>query len=73
MPKKKNAVLTDYLPPQNTEAEKALLASMLLEEEALIKGFEGVKKEFFYDLRHQTIFESAQNLFEKNRKSRPCP
>ncbi len=65
---KKNIPVSEQIPPQNIEAEKALIASMLLEEEALIRGLEIVKKEFFYDNRHQLIFSAIQEIFEKNIK-----
>ncbi|MCM8822497.1 MAG: replicative DNA helicase [Candidatus Omnitrophica bacterium] len=68
MANRKNTSTSEQVPPQNIEAEKALLASMLLEEDALIRGLEVVKKEFFYDNRHQLIFNAIGDLFEKNIK-----
>ncbi len=68
MANKRNSQVVEQIPPQNIEAEKALLASMLLEEDALIRGFEIVKPDFFYDNRHQLIFKAIQELFEKNIK-----
>ncbi|MCM8764891.1 MAG: replicative DNA helicase [Candidatus Omnitrophica bacterium] len=68
MANRKSAPIGEQVPPQNIEAEKALLASMLLEEEALIRGLEIVRKEFFYDNRHQLIFNAIGDLFEKNIK-----
>ncbi|HON05825.1 MAG TPA: replicative DNA helicase [Candidatus Ratteibacteria bacterium] len=65
---KKNLPVSEQVPPQNTEAEKAFIASMLLEEDALIRGLEIIKKDFFYDNRHQLIFSAMQDLFEKNIK-----
>ncbi len=68
MANRKSTPVSDQVPPQNIEAEKALLASMLLEEDALMRGLEIVRKEFFYDNRHQLIFNAIQELFDKNIK-----
>ena len=65
---KKNAQLFEKVPPQNIEAEKALLGCMLIDEEARIKTLETVKKDFFYTPSHQKIFSTIVNLFEKNEK-----
>ncbi|MCM8815112.1 MAG: replicative DNA helicase, partial [Candidatus Omnitrophica bacterium] len=66
MANRKSAPTGEQIPPHHIEAEKALLASMLLEEDALIRGLEIIKKEFFYDSRNQLIFSAIQDLFEKN-------
>lgn len=66
MPRKKNEKILDKIPPQNTEAEKALLGCMLIDEEARIKTFESVRKIFFYSKVHQQIFSSIVKLFEKS-------
>ncbi|MFN4227021.1 MAG: replicative DNA helicase [Candidatus Ratteibacteria bacterium] len=68
MPKKKQEVPIDRIPPQNIDAEKALLGCMLLDEEARIKVLENFKPEFFYNEAHQKIFSSIVKLFEKGEK-----
>ena len=69
MPKKKQEEIpVDRIPPQNIEAEKALLGCMLLDEEARIKVLENFKVEFFYNEAHQKIFSSIVKLFEKEKK-----
>ncbi|MCS7180869.1 MAG: replicative DNA helicase [bacterium] len=68
MPRKKEEIFTDKIPPQNIEAEKALLGCMLIDEEAKIKVLENFKKEFFYSEAHQKIFSSISKLFEKGEK-----
>ncbi|MCM8833199.1 MAG: replicative DNA helicase [Candidatus Omnitrophica bacterium] len=69
MPKKKQEEIpVDRIPPQNIEAEKALLGCMLLDEEARIKVLENFKVEFFYNEAHQKIFSSIVKLFEKGEK-----
>ncbi|MFA5646400.1 MAG: replicative DNA helicase [Candidatus Ratteibacteria bacterium] len=60
--------LKQHVPPHNPEAERALLASMLLDEEAAVMAFENIRADFFSDRRHQVIFEGMQELFEKSRK-----
>ncbi|MCM8804105.1 MAG: replicative DNA helicase, partial [Candidatus Omnitrophica bacterium] len=68
MPKKKNEIFVDKIPPQNIEAERALLGCMLIDEEARIKVLENFKKEFFYNEGHQKIFSSIVKLFEMGKK-----
>jgi replicative DNA helicase len=68
MPKKKEEIPVDKIPPQNIEAEKALLGCMLLDEEARIKVLENFKVEFFYNEAHQKIFSSIVKLFERGEK-----
>ncbi|MGC8977209.1 MAG: replicative DNA helicase [Candidatus Ratteibacteria bacterium] len=68
MPRKKNEIPFDKIPPQNIEAERALLGCMLIDEEARIKVLENFKKEFFYDEAHQKIFASIVKLFEMGKK-----
>jgi len=68
MSKKKNIDIDGHLPPQDTEAERALLACMLLDEDACAVAFETLREEFFYEQRHQYIFEALKSLFEKGQK-----
>ncbi|MFC1780188.1 replicative DNA helicase [Patescibacteria group bacterium] len=56
------------LPPQSKEAERAVLGSLLLDEEAIMKVVDFLKHDHFYDPRHGIIYESIVELFE-NRKS----
>jgi len=68
MPAKKKESEFEKVPPQNIEAEKALLGCMLIDEESRIKVFETVKKDFFYSTAHQQIFSSMVKLFERNKR-----
>jgi len=68
MPGKKKESELEKIPPQNIEAEKALLGCMLIDENARIKAFETVKKDFFYAPAHQQIFSSMVKLFERNER-----
>jgi replicative DNA helicase len=47
--------LADKLPPQNLEAERACLGSMLLDREAIEVAIELLKDEEFYSLQHKII------------------
>ena len=53
------------IPPHNTEAEKALLGSIMLRPEVLYEVGDVVKKEAFYSEKHRIIFETMIELFSK--------
>ncbi|MFO0920445.1 MAG: replicative DNA helicase [Candidatus Saccharimonadales bacterium] len=53
------------VPPQNTEAEASLLGAVLIDNEALVKIADRVSPDDFYDERHQRIYESIMQLYEK--------
>ncbi|MFC5406684.1 replicative DNA helicase [Cohnella soli] len=57
----------DRIPPQNLEAEQAVLGAILLEVEALIAAMERLKAEDFYSVSHQRIFEGMIVLNEENK------
>jgi len=50
------------VPPHDVEAEQAVLGSMLLSEEAIVKAGEILEGADFYRLRHQLIFETIMAL-----------
>lgn len=52
----------DRIPPQNLEAEQAVLGAILLDGEALITALERVSDEDFYRTAHQHIFAAMQEL-----------
>lgn len=54
------------IPPQNIDAEKSLLGSILLDEEVLIDVAEIVRPTDFYDKRHASIYAGIIRLFEKH-------
>ena len=56
----------ERLPPQNLEAEMAILGSMLLEEEALMQAAELLEAEAFYKDAHQKIFTAFLDLYKNN-------
>ncbi|MCR8658511.1 replicative DNA helicase [Paenibacillus endoradicis] len=59
--------LFDRVPPQNMEAEQAVIGAALLQAEALITALERVKSEDFYSSAHQLIFEAMIDLGENSQ------
>ncbi|QGG58957.1 replicative DNA helicase [Paenibacillus sp. B01] len=57
----------DRVPPQNLEAEQAVLGAVLLQAEALITAMEKVRPEDFYLSSHQLVFEAMIELGENNQ------
>ena len=57
----------DKVPPQNLEAEMAVLGSMLLDEEAIATGVEILDRNFFYKDTHQKIFQAISDLYAANK------
>ncbi len=58
--------LYEKVPPQNREAEMSVLGAMFFDEIALAKAIEVLSPDFFYDLRHQNIFNVMTTLFSRN-------
>lgn len=55
------------VPPQNLEAEMALLGSIMLRPESLYEIIDIVSGESFYSEKHRIIFESMMELFSKHQ------
>ncbi len=55
------------LPPQNLEAEQAVLGSMLLDEEAVLQAVELIDESFFYKGTHAKIFQAIVRLFDASK------
>lgn len=55
------------IPPQNIEAEKAVLGAMMLSDEAIGTALEQLDSFYFYETRHQKIFESIRDLYSQRR------
>lgn len=53
------------VPPQNVEAEQAVLGTILLQDKSLLKVVELIKPDDFYRDAHKTIFEVMVHLFEQ--------
>ncbi len=56
----------EKIPPQNLEAEQSLLGAILLDKEAMLKIADIVDIDDFYKDGHRRIFESMQELYNKN-------
>jgi replicative DNA helicase len=59
-------LMYDRIPPQNLEAEQAVLGAILLEAEALVAAMERLKSEDFYSVSHQRIFDAMTALNDDN-------
>lgn len=57
--------ITGKLPPQNIEAEMAVLGALMLDENAVLKVADILSPEDFYRTAHRRIFEAVLRLFEK--------
>jgi replicative DNA helicase len=62
-----NDVLIDRLPPQNIEAEQAVLGAIFLEPEALTLASEILTPEDFYRTSHQKIFSVMLKLNDEGK------
>lgn len=52
------------MPPQNLEAEQAVLGTILLQDKSLVKVIEIIEPEDFYRDAHKTIFRAMLQLFD---------
>ncbi|HFQ90096.1 MAG TPA: replicative DNA helicase [Desulfobulbus sp.] len=59
-------VSPNMLPPQNVEAEQAVLGTILLQDKSLLKVVEIITPDDFYRDAHKTIFRAMLTLFEKH-------
>lgn len=63
---KVNSKIADGLPPQNIEAEKSLIGSILLDQASLNRVADFLRPQDFYNRVHQIIYEAILKLFGKN-------
>ena len=56
-----------YLPPQNLEAEVAVLSAMLQDKDTIPLVLDKIDKSAFYKDNHQRIFQAIIELYEKNK------
>jgi len=59
--------LIDRIPPQNIDAEKALLGSIMLENEVILYAQNTVKPEDFYKQSHALLFKAMLDLLSKDK------
>ncbi|KPV57922.1 MULTISPECIES: replicative DNA helicase [Paenibacillus] len=60
------SLFMDRIPPQNLEAEQAVLGAILLDGDALVTAMERVTSDDFYRGSHQRIFEAMIEIAEAN-------
>jgi replicative DNA helicase len=56
----------ERIPPQSVEAEKAVLGSVMMDNESIGKAIEILDSTHFYRTAHQKIFAAALILYERN-------
>ena len=56
------------LPPQNLEAEQAVLGSILLREKSLPEVVDILRSEDFYRDAHRLVFDAILTLFDQNER-----
>ncbi|MCH4167597.1 MAG: replicative DNA helicase, partial [Megasphaera sp.] len=56
------------IPPQNVEAEQAVLGAMMLDHNAVIVAMEKLQPHDFYREVHRVIFEAMQHLHHDNKE-----
>lgn len=61
-----NEVWQDRIPPQNIEAEQAVLGSVFLDAETIIDTMEYIEPKDFYHRGHQIIFETMIELNDRS-------
>ena len=60
-------VITDRMPPQNVDAEMAVLGAMLLESEAIGIAIERLSPDNFYHDTHKKLFQYVIGLYNENK------
>lgn len=55
------------VPPQNLEAERAVLGAMLIAEEAIGRVIELLDTAFFYEMAHQKVFGAVLKLYSDKK------
>jgi len=60
-------ILLDKIPPQNLEAEMAVLGSMLIDESAVPCALEILDADSFYKDTHRNIFQAIIDLYNSNK------
>jgi replicative DNA helicase len=58
-----------YVPPQSLEAERAALAAMLLDGDAVGRAIEYIDPEEFYRVSHQRIYAAIIALYNRNERA----
>ena len=61
-----DGLITPRIPPNDTEAEQAVLSSMLFDRDAIAIAYEHLVGEDFYRPDHKALYEAMLELFIKN-------
>jgi len=59
--------MIEKIPPQNIEAEMAVLGSMLLDHDAISQAIELLSTDCFYRESHKKIYSAVIKLFDENK------
>lgn len=59
--------MIDRVPPQNIEAEQAVLGAMMIDKEAISKATEILRDGDFYRQDHRAVYQVIVGLFNKNQ------
>src|SRR5437899_3364652 len=59
--------MTLRVPPQNIDAEKAVIGSVLIDNKGLNNIIDLVRPDYFYDPRNQILFELILELYNNNK------
>ncbi|MFA5156967.1 MAG: replicative DNA helicase [Candidatus Omnitrophota bacterium] len=59
--------LIEKVPPQNLDAEMAVLGSMLIDEEAISVAAESLDRSLFYKDSHRKVFEAILDLYNSSK------
>jgi replicative DNA helicase len=57
------------LPPQTLEAERSVLAAMLLDHESIGRALEMLQGTSFYRASHQKVFDAVVALYNRNERA----
>ncbi len=61
-----NKDIINKLPPQDIDAEKSLLGSLMLDKNAIVKVVDYLQAKDFYNQGHKEIYQAIVELFQKN-------
>ena len=59
--------MIDRVPPQNIEAEQAVLGAMLISKEAIAESAQILNPQDFYREAHRIVFEAMLDLSNRNQ------
>jgi replicative DNA helicase len=63
------AIAEGPVPPQSLEAERSVLAAMMLDFESIGRALELLEPVAFYRVAHQKVFEAVVALYNRNEKA----